>query len=49
MGCIQANNDEYRYYTKGDANATEDNYKISEENVVGVVKVKIPLIGYPTS
>lgn len=27
---------------------TEDNYKVPKENVVGIVKLKIPWIGYPT-
>ncbi|MCI6265794.1 MAG: hypothetical protein MR598_02980 [Erysipelotrichaceae bacterium] len=45
---IQKVRDELYFYTKGDANLTEDNYKIPEENVVGVVKVKILWIGYPT-
>ena len=38
----------YYYYTKGDANDSQDNYEISEEMVVGIVNIKIPLIGYPT-
>lgn len=45
---IQKVSDELYFYTKGDANLTEDNYKILEEDVVGVVKAKIPWIGYPT-
>lgn len=35
-------------YTKGDANNSYDKYKISENMIIGVVKVKIPVIGYPT-
>lgn len=45
---IQKVSAELYFYTKGDANLTEDNYKIPEENIVGVVKAKIPWIGYPT-
>ena len=36
------------YYTKGDANASEDNYAINEEDIVGIVNFKIPYIGLPT-
>lgn len=40
--------DEYFVYTKGDANSDYDQYKISKDMVIGVVKFKIPFIGYPT-
>lgn len=36
------------YYTKGDANEDEDNYKVESDNIIGVVTVALPLIGYPT-
>lgn len=36
------------YYTKGDANENEDNYKVDEDMIIGVVNVAIPFIGYPT-
>ena len=36
------------YYTKGDANKEEDNYLIKKENIIGIVRFKIPYIGYPT-
>lgn len=39
---------EYIYYSKGDANNDIDNYKITEDMIIGVVNVKIPYIGYPT-
>lgn len=39
---------EFYFYTKGDANSYEDNYKIPQENIVGLVRVAIPYIGYPT-
>lgn len=39
---------EYFFYTKGDANHSEDNYAITEDMVIGVVNVRIPFIGYPT-
>ena len=44
---VQIDQDVY-YYTKGDANNDVDNYKIEESQVIGVVNVKIPYIGYPT-
>lgn len=40
--------DEVYYYTKGDANEEEDNYLIKKENIIGIVRFKIPYIGYPT-
>ena len=45
---IVKNNDEYFIYTKGDANNDYDKYKITEDMFIGIVKIKIPLIGYPT-
>ena len=38
----------YYFYTKGDANDTEDNYEITEDMFIGIVNIKIPYIGYPT-
>lgn len=38
----------YYFYTKGDANDTEDNYEITEDMFIGIVNIKIPFIGYPT-
>lgn len=40
--------DQYFYYTKGDANENVDSYKISMDMIYGVVEFKIPYIGYPT-
>lgn len=40
--------DSLYFYTKGDANLEEDNFKISEKDIVGIVKFKINKIGYPT-
>ena len=40
--------DEVYYYTKGDANKEEDDYLIKKENIIGIVRFKIPYIGYPT-
>ena len=39
---------EYFFYSKGDANDFVDNYKITEDMMIGVVNVRIPFIGYPT-
>jgi len=36
------------YYTKGDANNEVDNYKITEDMIIGVVNIRVPYIGYPT-
>ena len=41
-------NGEYYIYTKGDANQDYDKYKITQDMFVGIVKSKLPLIGYPT-
>lgn len=35
-------------YTKGDANNEVDAWKVTEDMVVGTVKLKLPKIGYPT-
>ena len=45
---IVNNDNEYYVYTKGDANNDYDKYKITNDMFVGVVKFKIPIIGYPT-
>ena len=38
----------YYFYTKGDNNDDVDNYEITEDQFIGIVNHKIPLIGYPT-
>ena len=38
----------YYFYTKGDANDSEDNYEITEDMFIGIVNIKVPYIGYPT-
>ena len=40
--------DEYYFYSKGDANRVEDNYIVKQDMIEGVAKVRIPLIGMPT-
>ena len=37
-----------RYTTKGDANLSEDSGYITSSNIIGVYRVKISFIGYPT-
>lgn len=41
-------NGEYFIYTKGDANNNFDKYKVTKDMFIGIVKFKIPVIGYPT-
>ena len=45
---IEKINGQTRYYTKGDANEDDDAGFITDANVVGLVRFKIPYIGYPT-
>lgn len=39
---------EVRYYTKGDANSTMDNGYVVKSNIVGMTKLRLMYIGYPT-
>lgn len=45
---ILKTNGEYYFYTKGDANSSIDNYAIDESMIIGVVKINVPYIGWPT-
>ena len=46
---IEKENSEYKITTKGDnVNNEIDNWVVKNEEVIGVVKLKIPYIGYPT-
>lgn len=38
----------YYFYTKGDANNSLDNYSIDQSMIIGVVRMDIPYIGWPT-
>lgn len=38
----------YYFYTKGDANKDPDNYVVNENDIMGIVNIKIPYIGMPT-
>ena len=40
--------DEYYFYTKGDANSKEDNFMVEKQMIIGKVNHKIPYIGIPT-
>lgn len=41
-------NGETRYYTKGDANKTEDSGYITDSEIVGTTNVKLAYVGYPS-
>ena len=45
---IQYINHEKRYITQGDVNAEPDTGYITDANIVGLVNMKVPYIGYPT-
>jgi signal peptidase len=45
---IQIINGITRYYTKGDTNENLDVGFITDENIVGLVNLKLPYFGYPT-
>ena len=36
------------YQTKGDANEEADNWLVHEEDVIGIVKRRVPLIAWPS-
>ena len=36
------------YQTKGDYNESADNWLVEEEDVIGVVEKRIPLIAWPS-
>lgn len=36
------------YYTQGDANDFIDPYDVEEDTIIGIIKLRIPYIGYPT-
>ncbi len=45
---IQEKNGETLYITKGDNNPTKDSKKVKKQDIIGIVKLTIPFIGYPT-
>ncbi|MBQ7362962.1 MAG: signal peptidase I [Clostridia bacterium] len=45
---LEYTNGSYRFYTKGDANEDADPGYVTEEEIIGTVKFKIPYVGWPT-
>ncbi len=45
---IVQDREEYFFYTKGDANNDADNFVVDETMIKGIVKYRVPFIGYPT-
>lgn len=45
---VSLTNGEYRYYTKGDANPLLDDGYVTKKDLVGVTKLRIKYIGYPS-
>lgn len=45
---IERINGQNRYYTKGDMNGDEDSGFITEANIIGIARGKVPFVGYPT-
>lgn len=45
---IEKINGEYRYYTKGDANSSDDELYRTKNDIYGLVKLRIKYIGKPT-
>ena len=45
---ISKEQDYYVFITKGDANDAQDSYPVYEKEIIGVVRVKIKYLGYPT-
>ena len=45
---VQYVNGEMRYFTKGDANNSNDAGYITDGNVIGFARFKLPYLGYPT-
>lgn len=45
---IVESDNKYYFYTKGDANEGDDEWVVNEEEVIGIVNVKLPYIGLPT-
>lgn len=45
---IKISNEGYRYYTKGDANQQADSGYITSDEIIGITKLRLMYIGYPT-
>lgn len=46
---VEIDEENHRFYTKGDANETEDGPPVLYENLIGEVHFAIPLLGYVSS
>ena len=44
---IKETENDYEFYTKGDANDNVDTFVPKTKDVIGITKLKIPVIGYP--
>lgn len=45
---IEKHGDKVLYITKGDNNNTVDKEKVKPEQVMGIIKFKVPILGYPS-
>lgn len=45
---IDKNGNSVQFYTKGDNNLAQDILPVEEEQIIGIVKNKIPYLGYPS-
>ena len=45
---VRVVNDEYRYYTKGDANMQRDDGYVTAKDIIGTTDLRIKYIGYPS-
>jgi signal peptidase len=45
---IESENEEEKIITKGDNNDTKDVTKKTKDDIIGIVRFKIPLLGYPS-
>ena len=48
INIVQINDDEYIYYTKGDANESADGYPLTRDDIVGIVKSRVRFLGIPS-
>jgi len=48
ISIVQINDDDYVYYTKGDANETPDGYPLKRDDIVGIVRRRVKYLGIPS-
>ena len=48
VSITQQEDGKYEFKTKGDNNNTNDNWVVTEKEVIGVGKFMVPYIGYPS-